>query len=166
MIVVSSLANAHAEAAARRPARVISVLSEEEVAPDFGLPKARHLSLHVNRESCSRSIARASDARAKEIVRFMKEWDGTGDVLIHCGRGVSRSMAAAFIILCLREPETNEADLLARLRKAAPHADPCPMMVEYADDILGRDGRMAEAICRLSPPTATITAPTAEIAVA
>lgn len=165
MIVISSLANARAEVAARRPARVISLLSEDEPPPDFGLPRERHLNLHVDEESCARSISAAAKGRASEIISFMKDWDGAGDVLVHCNRGISRSSAAAFIILCMREPETPEHELARRLRAASPYADPCPMLVEYADVLLGRDGRMADAVCALSEPCPAISAPTATIAV-
>lgn len=165
MIVITSLANARAEVAARRPARVISLLSEDESPPDFGLPKARHLNLHVSEESCARSISRAAKDRAEAIIRFMSDWDGEGDVLVHCNRGIARSSAAAFIILCMREPQTPERVLAERLRAASPYADPCPMLVEYADEILGRDGRMADAACALSQPCAAISAPTASVSV-
>lgn len=165
MIVISSLANARAEVASRRPTRVISLLSEDEAPPDFGLPKARHLNLHVDEESCARSISAAARARASEIIAFMKDWDGAGDVLVHCNRGISRSSAAAYIILCMREPNTPETELAQRLRAASPYADPCPMLVEYADELLGRDGRMADAVCALCQPCPAISAPTASVAV-
>ncbi len=167
MLIVSSLAGA-AEAYARyRPGQVISLLSEEEAAPAFpGLAPGRHLALYVERESCAASIAEAAQARAKDIVEFAKRWDGSGDILIHCNRGVARSTAAAFIILCIREPQTPEAALMRRLRSAAPHADPCPLFVTYADEILGREGRMADALDDLCPPCAAMPAPLATVKVA
>ena len=167
MLIVSSLANAADAYARLKPGRVISLLSEDEVVPSFpGLPDDRHLKLYVARESCAASIADAAKSRAREIIDFARMWDGEGDILIHCHRGVSRSTAAAFIILCMREPETSEVTLLRRLRCAAPHADPCPLFVSYADEILGRDGRMAEALDDLCPPCAAMPAPLATVKVA
>lgn len=163
VLFISSLAEARAEVAARKPARVISILSEEEATPDFGLPAARHLKLHVERESCARSIAMAGKARAAEIIRFLKDWDGEGGLLVHCNRGIARSSAAAYIVMCARAPNVNEAELAQALRRAAPYADPCPMLVDCADAILGREGRMSDAICALSPPATAISAPTAVI---
>ena len=167
MLIVSSLAGA-AEAYDRlRPDHVLSLLSEDEDVPEFpGLPADRHLKLYVDRESCASSIAKAARSRSKDIIRFATSWDGKGDVLIHCNRGVARSTAAAFIILCIREPETPEIALLRRLRSAAPHADPCPLLVSYADEILGRDGRMAEALDDLCPPCSAMPAPLATVKVA
>lgn len=160
MLIVSSLSGAREAFERRRPSRVISLLSEDEAPPVFeGLDPQRHLLLYVDRESCAATIAKAGRDRARAIIDFVKAWDGDGDILVHCNRGVSRSTAAAYVVLCMREPQTSEAALMARLRKAAPHADPCPMIVNAADEILGRDGRMVDALDDLCPPCAAISAP-------
>ena len=160
MLIVSSLDCACRAFAAHKPARVISLLSGDETVPCFeGLPAERHLRLHVDRESCCESIDVAARRRAQEIVRFMNDWDGEGDILIHCSRGISRSTAAAFMVMCMLHPEADEAELAAELRKAAPYADPCPLLISYADEILGRDGRMIDAIDDLPPPCPAISAP-------
>jgi predicted protein tyrosine phosphatase len=167
MLIISSLAGAADAFRTHQPVRVISLLSEEETPPAFaGLAPGRHLSLYVDRESCAASISRAAQARAKEIIDFASAWDGAGDILVHCSRGVSRSTAAAYIIMCLKEPQTPEADLMKRLRAVAPHADPCPLLVNYADDLLGRDGRMADAVDDLCPPCTAISAPLALVKLA
>lgn len=167
MLIVSSLAGAADAFRRHQPSRVISLLSEEEEAPVFqGVDPDRHLLLYVDRESCAKTISRAASARARDIVNFAKDWKGDGHLLIHCNRGVSRSTAAAFIIMCMREPATSEAELMKRLRAVAPHADPCPMLVTYADEILGRDGRMADAVDDLCPPSPAISAPLAMVRLA
>lgn len=160
MLIVSSLAGAADAYGRHRPDRVISLLSEEEAPPAFpGLDPAKRLNLYVDRESCAHTINRAASCRAREIIDFAGAWDGKGDILIHCNRGVSRSTAAAFIIMCMREPQTPEHELMKRLRSLAPHADPCPLLVNYADEILGRDGRMTDAIDDLCPPCPALSAP-------
>ena len=167
MLIVSSLADAAGAYARMKPSRVISLLSEDEAAPLFpGLPPDRHLILYADRESSAASIAEAARGRARTLIDFAGRWDGGCDILIHCNRGVSRSTAAAYVILCMREPQTPEAVLMRRLRAAAPHADPCPLLITYADEILGRDGRMADALDDLSPPCAAMPAPLATVKVA
>lgn len=167
MLIVSSLAGATDAFLKRHPKRVISLLSEEEEAPAFpGVDPPMHLMLYVDRESCAQTIAHAAKERAREIVDFIRDWDGDGDILIHCNRGISRSTAAAFIVMCMREPATPEAELMQRLRAAAPHADPCPLFVNYADEILGRDGRMTDALDDLCPPSPAISAPLAMVKLA
>lgn len=167
MLIISSLAGAAEAYRERRPDRVISLLSEEEAPPSFpGLDPANRLLLYVDRESCAATISRAASARAREIIDFARAWDGKGDILIHCNRGVSRSTAAAFIIMCIREPQTPEHELMKRLRSVAPHADPCPLLINYADEILGRDGRMTDAVDDLCPPCPAISAPLALVKLA
>ncbi|MBI1366077.1 MAG: hypothetical protein GC153_09010 [Alphaproteobacteria bacterium] len=160
MLIVSSLEGVRTAFATHRPKCVISLLSEDDAVPSFKtLDPAKHLKLYVERESCAATISAAAKERAREIVAFVRDWDRREDVLIHCNRGVSRSTAAAFIIMCMSAPDISEATLAAALRRAAPFADPCPMLVSYADDILDRKGRMIDAIEALPPPAPAISAP-------
>lgn len=164
MVIVSSLASADGAYDKYRPSRVISMVSEEDSVPNFdGLAADRHLRLYVERESCAQSIDKAARERALEIIRFLGEAAPGEDILVHCSRGVSRSTAAAFIILCRAGQPGDESKLARLLRRAAPFADPCPLLVSYADEILGRDGRMVEAIEDLPPPSSVISAPAVAI---
>jgi predicted protein tyrosine phosphatase len=167
MLIVTSLEGAEDAFRRRRPAKVISLVSEDEAPPTFdGLADAAHLRLYAVEESSAKAIACAARSRAAAIVGFLNGWTGEEDLLIHCKRGVTRSTAAAYIALCIARPKADEAELLARLRRAAPHADPCPLMVSEADAALGRNGRMTEALDEMSPPAAApMAAPTAEISV-
>ncbi len=160
MLLISSLEGIDAAWQTYHPKRVISLLSDDEPMPSFkGLDAQAHLALYVEKESCARTISNAAKERARRIVNFVEAWDGDGDILVHCNRGVSRSTAAAFVVMCMREPHTHEANLMKRLRTAAPHADPCPLLVTYADEILGRDGAMIDAVDDLGPPCAAATGP-------
>ncbi|MEQ1931020.1 MAG: protein tyrosine phosphatase [Parvularculaceae bacterium] len=165
MVIVCSLAGAVDAYAKHRPARVISIASEEDGVPEFpGLRADRHLRLYVDRESCAASIDQAARDRAAQIVAFLKDSAPGEDILVHCNRGVSRSTAAAYIILCKAAGPGTEVEIAKMLRRAAPFADPCPLLVSYADEILGRGGRMIEAIEDLPPPSAVISAPVVVIA--
>lgn len=167
MLIISSLERAIDAFDRHKPTRAISLLSEEEEVPVFpGMTDASHMRLYVEQESCAAAISAAAKARAHDLVEFAKNWDGQGNLLIHCKRGVARSTAAALIVLCVMEPDTPEEILLAKIRRAAPHADPCPLFVNYADDILGRNGRMIDAVEDLGPPITVISAPPATIQLA
>lgn len=160
MLIVSSLGGACRAFADHRPARVISLLAGEDELPCFdGIGDDRHLKLCLDDESSGEAISVTARRRAEAIVRFLGNWDGKGDILIHCDRGVSRSTAAAFVVMCMRAPDADERVLAGLLRRSAPFADPCPMLVAYADELLNRDGRMIEAIEDLPPPHTTIAAP-------
>jgi predicted protein tyrosine phosphatase len=69
-------------------------------------------------------------------------------MLIHCWAGISRSSAAAYVIACDRNPGF-ERGIAEELRRRAPSVTPNRLMVSLADDLLGRGGRMAEAIDRI-----------------
>lgn len=160
MLIVSSLERAREAYAAHKPTHVISILSEDEPRPEFdGLPERNHLKLYVECETGGQAHNVTAKNRADKIITCFDDWENTGDVLIHCTKGVSRSMAAAYIILCMLYPESDETELAMNLHKAAPHADPCLFLVSHADDKLGRAGRMFDAIDDLPPCRATIDAP-------
>jgi predicted protein tyrosine phosphatase len=69
-------------------------------------------------------------------------------LLIHCWAGISRSSAASYAIACDRNPGF-ELEIAEELRRRAPSVTPNRLMVSLADDLLGRNGRMTEAIHRV-----------------
>lgn len=69
-------------------------------------------------------------------------------LLIHCWAGISRSSAAAYILACDRHPGC-EDELATALRARAPFVTPNRLMVTLADDLLGRNGAMVDAIARV-----------------
>ena len=64
-------------------------------------------------------------------------------------RALSRSTAAAFITVCALNPGRSEDAVAAALRQASPTATPNARLVAIADAMLGRDGRMVDAIARI-----------------
>jgi predicted protein tyrosine phosphatase len=48
--------------------------------------------------------------------------------------------------MCMLRPEWPEKDLAQHLRRTSASATPNRLIVSYADDILGRSGRMVSAI--------------------
>ncbi|WP_340116060.1 protein-tyrosine-phosphatase [Pelagibius sp. 7325] len=75
------------------------------------------------------------------------EHDG-GHLLVHCHMGVSRSTAAMLSLLAQVHADENEDRLFERLRDIRPQAWPNSVMVGYADDLLGRGGRLVAALKR------------------
>lgn len=82
----------------------------------------------------------------EQVLTFVRSWDRQSPLVFHCWAGVSRSTAAAYISACALAPERNEAELAQSLRLASPIATPNARFIALADDILGRQGRMVEAI--------------------
>lgn len=94
----------------------------------------------------------------ERLLSFVRAWNGERLLLIHCAVGVSRSMAAALVALsCLSSKD--ERQLAAELRKAAPHASPNRRIVGVADTLLGRRGRLLDAVEAMGPPLLVAKAP-------
>jgi predicted protein tyrosine phosphatase len=86
------------------------------------------------------------ERHVQQILDFGRRWDEQAPLLVHCWAGISRSTATAFMLACERNPHASEHDIALRLRLAAPHALPNRKLVQLADDVLGRRGRMIDAV--------------------
>jgi predicted protein tyrosine phosphatase len=69
-------------------------------------------------------------------------------LLVHCHMGVSRSTAATLMLQAHLHPLENEGALLERLREIRPQAWPNSRMIELADALLDRKGRLMRALAR------------------
>lgn len=148
-IVVAPLSRI-AEMAVRYKAReMISLMAEKQ---DFHRPAViaaeRHLKLAMNDITFAGTgdLIAPQVAHVEAIVAFARSWDRSAPLLIHCWMGVSRSPAAALIAALAVMPQTDEADLAARLRAASPFATPNSRLIEIGDTVLGRGGRLVEAV--------------------
>ncbi|MEO1067028.1 MAG: tyrosine phosphatase family protein [Pseudomonadota bacterium] len=83
---------------------------------------------------------------AEQLIDFVRDWDREHAMVIHCWMGVSRSTAGVYIAQCTLMPDDDEDDLAQELRAASPEATPNIRLVQFADQLLGRDGRMVRAI--------------------
>ncbi|WP_181699191.1 tyrosine phosphatase family protein [Chthonobacter albigriseus] len=80
------------------------------------------------------------------LFEWLESWDRSAPLVIHCFAGISRSTAAAYSAVCALNPERDEEELAQTLRRLAPSATPNRRIVSIADEILGRGGRMTQAI--------------------
>jgi len=148
-LIVGPLAEAARLCAEERPSHLLSWLSPPAAPPELSAAIApRHRLLLTSHDVCAPGDGYdpPNTSHLVALLDFAAGWDGERPMLIHCWAGVSRSTAAAYAIACLKRPDLAEAELAARLRAAAPSATPNPLIVQLADDQLGRAGRMARAI--------------------
>jgi predicted protein tyrosine phosphatase len=87
-----------------------------------------------------------ADEHVLTLLKFVADWDRAEPMLIHCFAGVSRSTAAAFIAACSLSPARSEVEIANAIRIASPTATPNSRIVAIADSVLGRSGRMIQAI--------------------
>jgi predicted protein tyrosine phosphatase len=131
-----------------RPSHMVTLLSPEHmIETPAGFPRERHLRLGVNDivdiEAGDNPPARR---HIQELLDFSRAWPAEDPILVHCWAGISRSMAATYTILCDRMGPGSEIVAARAIRARAAHAYPNALLVEHADDLLGRQGRMIAAI--------------------
>ena len=92
------------------------------------------------------------ETTVESVLSFGRGWDESAPLVVHCWAGISRSTAAAFMIACERNPGTPESVIARAIRDASPTAYPNRRLVALADDALGREGRMTDAVRAMGPP--------------
>jgi predicted protein tyrosine phosphatase len=145
-LYVCSLSGLSGVAAGLSRFDLLTLLSPDHRGEDhraLACERHRELSFHDITEARPGLVAPDS-AVMQAIIDFGREAADRA-MLIHCWAGISRSSAAAYVIACDRNPGF-ERDIAGELRRRAPSVTPNRLMVSLADDLLGRGGRMAEAI--------------------
>jgi predicted protein tyrosine phosphatase len=92
-----------------------------------------------------------AEEHVNDLVAFVQRWDRNAPLVVHCYAGISRSTAGAFISACALNPGRDEFTIAQAIRKSSPTAMPNILLVSHADRILGRNGRMIEAVMALGP---------------
>jgi predicted protein tyrosine phosphatase len=136
------------------PSRLVSLLSPEHmIATPDGFPAAAHLRLGLNDIiDPVAGTAPPTLEHMEALLTFARSWDAQAPMVIHCWAGISRSMASAYAILCDRLGPNREIQIARAMRQRAPQAQPNRLLVQHADEILGRGGRMVLALNSMGPP--------------
>jgi predicted protein tyrosine phosphatase len=131
-----------------RPSHLITLLHNDGILPTPAkIETDRHLRISMHDISVPQpGMVHPSDAHIERILTFVAAWDRKAPMLVHCLAGISRSTATAFIAACALNPDADEAQIAERIRDLSPTASPNLLLVELADDRLGRQGRMIEAV--------------------
>lgn len=142
-------------AARLRPSHLITLLDPtDEMPTPEGLARERHLRIgihDVTDHDPDFQYVVPQETHVREIIAFARQWDTSQPLLVHCWAGISRSTATAFTALCMINKPGAERDIAMTIRKQAPHAQPNMLLVAHADRLLGRDGRMVDALDAMGP---------------
>lgn len=151
MIVVCPLNKVASVVEDHAPSHAISLLGDDHEMPTIpSLRDGHHLKLNFNDISMPMDgYVAPGEADVRTLVDFIQSWTQEAPLLIHCWAGVSRSTAAAFIAQCVLTPDADELTLARELRAVSPPATPNKLMVVHADLLLGRGGRMADAVAAI-----------------
>jgi predicted protein tyrosine phosphatase len=85
------------------------------------------------------------------VLNFVRGWDRSAPMVVHCYAGISRSTASAFAAACALNPHRDEIEIARKIRAASAIASPNRLMVSLADKVLGREGRMLRALDEIGP---------------
>ncbi|MGX9147510.1 tyrosine phosphatase family protein [Mesorhizobium sp. 128a] len=148
MIHVCSLAKLEDTVARSGAERVLSLLAAgTEVTRPASIARENHLHLVMHDIAVAQDgMTMPGEDHVRNLLDFARKWDRTKPMVVHCYAGVSRSTASAYIIAAALAPKRDEVELAQTLRKLSPSATPNPRLIAVADTLLGRDGRMIEAI--------------------
>jgi len=131
-----------------RASHLVTVMGAgAQVARPATIPAEHHLFIGVSDivEPLEGHVLAGAD-HIRRLLAFVHAWKRESPLVFHCWAGISRSTAAAYIAACALTPEQDEAELARRLRRASPTATPNARLIALADDLLGREGRMVDAI--------------------
>jgi len=144
-IIVCGLAAAPKQLELHGARSVISILGPETPHPVYA--PYRHLALTFNDINApAEGMVSAADHDAERLIAFIRSWDKSAPMIIHCWAGISRSTASAFAALCVLRENESEFALAKELRAASPSATPNRLITALVDQHLGRKGRMVRAV--------------------
>src|SRR5436190_14036078 len=160
MIHVCSLSRLHQTVEDTGASHVVTLLKDVDLIqrPSAIVPD-NHLVLGMDdiAEELDGYIAPA-DEHLTKLISFVRGWDRTKPLIIHCYAGISRSTAGAFVTACVLNPQRHELVIARALRQASATATPNARIVSLADRMLGRNGRMTAAIETIGRGEAAIEA--------
>lgn len=141
---------------ARGVTHVLSILDPGWADPDvFGRYDAHHRTTIRFHDAIEPEphLVLPQRADVEAILGFGRDLEaaGTGEahLLIHCHMGISRSSAAMTMLLAQAHPDEEENDIMEQIRQIRPIAWPNLRMISFADELMGRDGKLIAAAGRL-----------------
>lgn len=130
---------------------LVTLITEgTEVARPLAILPDRHLFLAMHDiVEPQEGMVPPNEKHVANYLDFVERWDRSQPMVVHCFAGISRSTAAAFIGACAINPRLDEAEIAAEIRANSPTATPNARLVAIADRLMGRGGRMSEAVAAI-----------------
>ena len=142
---LNKIADVAAQTGARRMITLIN--AGTPVIRPGSIAEADHLFLGFNDITTAMAgMTPPGEEHVRALLAFGEAWDRADPMIGHCFAGISRSTAGAYILSCHFSPDEDEERLAGTLRSRASSATPNRRLVEIADALLGRNGRMVDAI--------------------
>jgi predicted protein tyrosine phosphatase len=153
MIHVCSLAALPETVKATGASHILTVMANvDQVRRPKSVLPANHLKVQMDDiiEQIDGFVA-PCDAHIEQVLNFVRGWNRSAPLVVHCYAGISRSTASAFAAVCALNPHRDEISIAKQIRAASPIAQPNRLIVSLADKALGREGRMLRALDQMGP---------------
>jgi predicted protein tyrosine phosphatase len=153
MLHVCSLAALPETVKATGASHVLTVMANvDQVQRPVSVLAANHLKVAMDdiTEQVDGFVA-PSEHHIEKVLAFVRGWDRSAPLVVHCYAGISRSTASAFAAACMLNPHKDEISIARQIRAASPIASPNRLIVSLADKVLGREGRMLRALDEMGP---------------
>ena len=158
MIHVCSLAALPDTVKSTGASHVLTVMANvDQVQRPVSVLPANHLKVQMDdiTEQMDGFVA-PCNTHIEQVLNFVRGWDRSAPLVVHCYAGISRSTASAFAAACLLNPHRDETSIARQIRAASPVAAPNRLIVSLADEALGREGRMLRALDEMGPGSMTV----------
>jgi len=158
MIHVCSLARLHATVDKTGARHIVTLLRlTDRVERPRHIAPENHLVLSIDDISMPMDgLTLPGEEHVERLIGFAGAWDRAAPMVVHCYAGISRSTAGAYVAACALNPGRDELEIAWELRRASRTAQPNARIVDIADRLLKRDGRMVRAIETIGPGDAAM----------
>ena len=153
MIHVCSLAALPDTVKATGASHILTVMAKvDQVQRPDSVLAANHLKVQMDdiTEHMDGYVA-PNETHITQVLDFVRGWNRSAPLVIHCYAGISRSTASAFAAACVLNPHRDEISIARQIRAASAIASPNRLIVGLADKALGREGRMLRALDEMGP---------------
>lgn len=158
MLHVCSLAALPETVRSTGASHILTVMANvEQVQRPTSVLEANHLRVSMDdiTEQMDGFLA-PSGEHIEKVLNFVRSWDRSAPMVVHCYAGISRSTASAFAAACMLNPHRDEVEIARQIRARSPIASPNRLIVSLADKALGRGGRMLRALDEMGPGSMTV----------
>src|SRR6202789_4356902 len=158
MIHVCSLAALPETVKATGASHVLTVMANvHQVQRPESVLEANHLKVQMDdiTEQMDGFVA-PSDSHIEQVLNFVRGWDRSAPLVVHCYAGISRPTGSGFAAACMLNPHRDEMSIARQIRAASPIASPDRVIVSLAGEAVEREGRMWRALDEIGPGSMTV----------
>src|SRR3979411_758698 len=135
MIHVCSLAALPDTVKATGASHVLTVMANvDQVQRPVSVLPANHLKVQMDDIVEERDgFVAPSGHHIEQVLNFVRGWDRSAPLVVHCYAGISRSTASAFAAACMLNPHRDETSIARQIRAVSPIASPNRLSAALCD---------------------------------